>query len=185
MPRFKRRASNYRKLQMPYTRKEYIKRYLDVPEGCRKSCFGATNKQFPILMKLVSNKDGQVSAEALASIRVTIVRDLRSLGEDNYCVRMITYPHHIARSHGLIGVAKAERIAKGMKEAFGFPERRLAQIKKGQRIVEIGINNTEEAIKLAKQSLEKASKKLPPFDWRIVVIRNPESTHDKDSKNHL
>lgn len=169
MPRFKRRASNYRALQLPYTRREYIKRYIDVPEGLKKIVFGNTKKKFPLTVKLVSNKDGQVSAEALNSARMTISRDLKNIGEDKYCLRLTAYPHHVSRSHGLIGVAKAERIAKGMKEAFGFPERRMAQIYVGKSIFEIDIEDNKEFLKILKQSLEKVSKKLPPFGWRIII----------------
>jgi len=167
----KRPSKVYRKLQLPYTRKEYIGRMMDVPEGMKKSTFGNPSKlDFPAKLKLVSQKDGQISARALVSVRVALHRELRVIGEQNYRLNITSYPHHCARSHGLVGVAKAERISSGMgKGSYGFPEMRLAQIKKGHAVLEIAIENDAVAYGIAQKGLRLAMARLPPFNWQIVA----------------
>lgn len=163
----KRKASNYRHLQVPYTRKEYIKKLMDIPEGFKHSCFGNTSKlDFPAKISLVALRDGQVSAKALVSVRVTIHREMRVIGEDKYRLQIVSYPHHQARSHGTVGVAKAERISEGMKHSFGFPEMRLAQIKKGHSLIELGIDDDPIAYGIANKVLNRIMHKLP-LRWEI------------------
>ena len=141
---------------------------MDVPEGFKHSVFGNSSKlDFPAKISLVALKDGQVSAKALVSVRVTIHREMRVIGEENYRLQMISYPHHQSRSHGLVGVAKAERISSGMgKRSFGTPEMRLAQIKKGRPLIEIAINDNAVAYGVAKKVLNRIMCKLP-LRWEI------------------
>jgi large subunit ribosomal protein L10e len=164
----KRLARNYRHIQLPYTRKEYIKRMQDVPEGFKHSVFGNSSKlDFPAKISLVAERDGQVSAKALVSVRVTIHREMRVIGEENYRLKISSYPHHQARSHGLVGVAKAERISSGMgKQSFGAAEMRLAQIKKGRPLIEITMNDDAVAYGIAKKVLDRIMCKLP-LKWQI------------------
>jgi len=164
----KRLARNYRHIQMPYCRKEYIRRMQDVPEGFKHSVFGNSSKlDFPAKVSLVAERDGQVSAKALVSVRVTIHREMKVVGEENYRLQMVSYPFQQSRSHGLIGVAKAERISSGMgKRSFGTPEMRLAQIKKGHKLIEITMNDDAVAYGVAKKVLNRIMCKLP-LKWQI------------------
>jgi len=166
----KRPAKSYRKLQQPWTRKEYIKRIMDVPDGLKTSVFGNTSKlDFPAKIEVLAEKDGQVSARAIVAVRVALHRELRTTGEENYRLNMKAYPHHCARSHGLVGVAKAERISSGMgKGSFGFPEMRLAQIKRGNPFLEITMADDPISYGVARRGLESAFNKLP-LKWRIHI----------------
>jgi ribosomal protein L16/L10AE len=164
----KRPSHSYRQLKMPYTRKEFIKRMQDVPEGLKHSSFGNTAKlDFPAKISLVALLDGQVSARALASIRVGLHRELRVLNEKNYRLQLMAYPFHQSRSHGLVGVAKAERISSGMgKRSFGTPEMRMAQIHKGHALLEIRLENNPVAYGIAMKGLHMVLCKLP-LKWQI------------------
>jgi ribosomal protein L10e len=158
----------YKDVKQPFTRKQYIKRIPNVPEGLKKMTYGNTKKlDFPAKMSLVALLDGQVSDKALDSIRVTINRELKILEESNYRLQINSYPHHICRMHGLIGVAKAERIAKGMKQSFGQSQYRLAQIRKGHEIIVVLLNNDAISFGLCRKALNLATNKLP-LKWRIV-----------------
>jgi len=158
----------YRKLQLAYTRKEYISRMMAVPEGLKKSTFGNPSKTFPARVFLTAKLDGQISAKAIESARVSLHRELRILGEENYRLQMSAYPHHCSRSHGLVGIAKAERIAKGMKQSFGRAEMRLAQIRKGHTLLEIQINDDPVAYGITLRGIKIIFKKLP-FDWDLKM----------------
>jgi len=173
----KRPSKSYRKLQLAYTRTEYIKKLQSVPEGLKKSTFGNSSKlDFPAKVKLVALIDGQVSARALVSIRVAIHRELRVIGEKNYRLQLVAYPFHQSRSHGLVGVAKAERISSGMgKRSFGTPEMRMAQIKKGHSLFEIAVNDDAVALGIIRKALHIALCKLP-LKWQIQLEGFSEST---------
>lgn len=173
----KRPSKSYRHFKRPNTRPEYIDRMMGVPEGMKHSSFGNTSKQFPAVIQMISNEDVQVSAKALVSIRVTIHRELRLLGENNFRMDIKAYPHHLARSHGLVGVAKAERIASGMgKGAYGFPEMRLARVGKGHPLLEIQIKDEPVPYGLAKRCLHRIMCKLPPTGWTLDVKGISEKT---------
>jgi len=108
----------YRDLKgQAYTRKEYVRKgYPNVPEGLQKMTYGKTNRfDFPAKVCLVALCDGQVSDKALESVRVTVNKELRVLGETKYRLQMKAYPFHVNREHGMIGVVKAERFSKGMR----------------------------------------------------------------------
>lgn len=158
----------YRDLKQPYTRREYIGSYPDIPQGLNKLVYGNTKKlDFQCKISLVALKSGQISARALDSIRATIHRELRVLGEDKYRFQIKAYPHHCVRMHGLVGVVKAERLAKGMKQSFGKPIYRMAQIKSGEEILEIRTNDNPIAYGVCKKALSLALKKLP-LKFRIA-----------------
>jgi ribosomal protein L16/L10AE len=153
---------------MPYTRKEFISRMQDVPEGLKHSSFGNTAKfDFPAKISLIALIDGQVSARALASIRVLLHRELRILNEKNYRLQLMAYPFHQSRSHGLVGVAKAERISSGMgKGSFGSPEMRMAQMHRGHALLEIRMEDDPVAHGVAMRGLHMVLCKLP-LKWQI------------------
>jgi ribosomal protein L16/L10AE len=164
----KRPSHSYRVLKMPYTRKEFISRMQDVPEGLKHSSFGNTARlDFPAKISLVALVDGQVSARALAAVRVGLHRELRILNEKNYRLQLVAYPFHQARSHGLVGVAKAERISSGMgKGSFGAPEMRMARLHKGHALLEISMEDDAVSYGVAMRGLRMVSCKLP-LKWQI------------------
>jgi ribosomal protein L16/L10AE len=173
----KRPSKSFREFKMANTRKEYVHRFMGLPEGLKKSVFGNHKEQFPALIRLVPSKDVQVSARAIVSVRVSINRELRILGEDKFRLWMKAYPHHQARSHGLVGVAKAERIASGMGGgSYGFPEMRLAQIEKGHSLLEIAINDDPISFGIALKGLHIVVCKLPPSGWKTIIEGISEST---------
>lgn len=170
MPKSGRPSKSYRDLKQPYTRIEYIGRLPSVPDGLRKMTYGKTDKlDFPAKVWLVAEKEGQISARALDSMRATIHRELRALGEEKYRFQILKYPHHIVRMHGLVGIAKAERLAKGMKEAFGTPQYRMAQVRRGDKLLEIATEDNPIAFGVCKKALSIAMKKIP-LAWKMVTI---------------
>lgn len=159
----------YRELKSSaFTRKEYIKRgYPDVPEGLSKMTYGNSKQQdWKAKVSLIALKDGQVSSKSLESIRVTVNKELKVLGEEKYCLRMKSYPFHVNREHGLIGIAKAERFCKGMRLGFGKSNFRSSRLKKGTELFVIFIDDNAVSFHLAKRACKMAIKKLP-LKWKI------------------
>lgn len=151
----------------PYTRKEYIQSYPPLPEGLRKFSYGNTKGTFPAKVSVVCLKNIQVSAKALESVRITITRELKLLGEEKYLLKIKTIPFHVTRAHGLF-MAKAERYAKGMRQSFGRKMDRFARVKKGKVLLEISIDDDAVAWGICKRVLKRAVQKLPS-KWRITT----------------
>lgn len=150
---------HYKRMNIPYTRKEYINRVPNVPDALKHKVYGNKKADFPAKISLVAIDEGQVGANCLDSIRATAHRNLEILG-DKYRLEIKPYPHHIIRWHGLIGVAKGERIAHGMKLSFGAPFARMAQIKRGATLLEIRIPDNAVAFGISRNTLETVSKKI-------------------------
>lgn len=150
----------------PYTRKEYIGAYPSLPEGLRKFSYGNTKRMdFPAKVSLVNLKDIQIADKAIESVRITINRELKLLGEENYKLQIKAIPFHVTRAHGLF-MAKAERYAKGMRQSFGRKQNRFARIKKGKVLLEISIEDDAVAWALCKMVLKRAIRKLPS-KWQV------------------
>jgi len=172
----KRPSKCYREFKRPNTRYDYIGKSMGLPEGMKKVAFGNTKGVFSAKAQIVAKKDVQVSARAIVSIRVSINRELRLLGE-NFRMDIKSYPHQLARSHGLVGVAKAERISSGMgKGSFGSPEMRLARVKKGHPLMEVVCNDDPIAFGIIKKAFHIAICKLPPIGWQEVYEGFSEAT---------
>lgn len=141
----------------------------EVPEGLRKLTYGNKAKfDFEGMIRLVAQKNVQVSAMALEAVRISINRELKTLGEKNYRLQINSAPHHIVREHGLIGVAKAERFAKGMRLGFGKSMFRMARVKRGKTVIDIMIHDDAVSYHVCKKALTVAMNKLPAT-WKIMV----------------
>jgi large subunit ribosomal protein L10e len=163
----KRPSKSYRHFKRPNTRTEYWGKSMDVPEGMRKVAFGNTKATFPAKAQIFPSVNVQVSARAIVAVRVAIHRELSFLGEDKFRMVIMSYPHQLVRSHGLVGVAKAERISSGMgKCSWGFPEMRLARVRKNHPLFEVTCEDDPVAYGLIRRAFRTAMCKLPPSGWK-------------------
>jgi len=159
----------YRRItQQAYTRKEYISAMPLLPEGLNRFTFGNTKEHFPAKMSLIAERDVQVSAQTLLTCRIHLNKELKRIGEESFKLQIKTIPYHIAREHGLVGIAKAERFAKGMRLGFGKPIGRFARIHSGQTIFEIQIRDDAVACAVAREAYQIVTKKLPS-KWKIII----------------
>ena len=74
-------------------------------------------------------------------------------------MKVKVYPHHILREHALASGAGADRFSSGMAHSFGKPVGVAARVKKNQVLFQVEVD--KQNLPLAKQALERASKKLP------------------------
>jgi len=154
----------YRRLKRPYTRtskfkaKSYI-RMTPNPKVVRFNT-GDASKEFEFTLNLLAKSDLNIRDNALESARQTSNKLLESyLGVNGFHLRVSVYPHHVLREHSLAAGAGADRFSSGMAHPFGKPIGVAARVHKGQTIFEVRVNKPH--IQLAKQALERASKKLP------------------------
>ena len=159
-----RKFSAYRRLERPYTRtsKFKAKSYIRMTPNVKVVRFesGEPNKSFQYTLNLLSKSDLQIRDNALESARQTSNRLLESsLGLTGFHMKVKVYPHQVLREHALAAGAGADRFSSGMAHAFGKPIGVAARVKTGQTLFQIRVD--ESNLGVAKQALERASKKLP------------------------
>ena len=164
----------YRNLERPYTRisKYKEKAYIRMNPNLRIVAFetGTPNKKFEYTLRLISKVDLQIRDNALESAKQTSNRLLeKTIGTSAYHLKIKPYPHHILRENPIAAGAGADRFSTGMQKSFGKPIGVAAQVRKGQTIFKVSVNNAN--LDLAKTALIRASKKLPG-SCTIQVIEN-------------
>jgi len=154
----------YRRLKRPYTRtsKFKSKAYIRMTPNVKVVRFdtGDATKDFKYTLNLMSKADLQIRDNALESARQTSNKLLETyLGLNGFHLKVKVYPYHVLREHALASGAGADRFSSGMAHSFGKPIGLAARIKKGQTIFQVSVD--KQNLELAKQALERASKKLP------------------------
>ena len=169
-----RKFVSYRRLERPYTRtsKYKGKSYIRMTSNITIVGFelGSPKKKFLYTLNLISKDDLQIRDNALESAKQTSNKLLESaLGVSSYFLKLKPYPHHVLRENPLASGAGADRFSTGMQKSFGKPLGNAARIKKGNVIFQLSVDKNN--IKLAKQALMRASKKLP-CSCSIQMVEN-------------
>jgi len=152
------KSHSYRKPKgIPYTRKKYI-RGSPLPK-ITKFTMGNPSSSFEYQASLIAQKEVQVRHNALEAARMAANRLLSTKLGDNYCLRILPYPHHILRENKMIFGAHADRLQDGMRGAFGKPIGSAARVKLNQSIITVDVN--ENGIETAKEALELGKAKMP------------------------
>lgn len=159
------KARNYRKVKgQPYTRKKYIRG--SPPPKITKFTMGDPTGEFEYQVYLVARKEAQIRHNALEAARIASNRVLSGeLGEE-YCLRILPYPHTVLRENKMIFGAHADRLQDGMRKAFGKPIGTAARVKPNQMIIMANVN--ENGLEAAREALRRGGAKLP-MSSRIVI----------------
>ncbi len=166
-----RKASAYRKIERPYTRKSKYRSKSYVRANPHnlivKFEMGDTTKEFPVKARLVCMEPIQLRHNSLEAARKSANKLLETkLGKKGYRFRIKSFPHHVLRENPLASGAGADRMSTGMKMSFGKSIGLAAQVRKGQTILEVSV--PEKDVALAKQACERANHKLA-CPTKIVV----------------
>lgn len=142
----------------PYTRKEYIP---GVPQPkITKFEMGNPKLEADYVVKLVVQEDGQIRHNALEAMRVAAHKYLTThVGEGNYYLKVIRYPHHVLRENKMMAFAGADRLQDGMRLSFGKPIGTAARVYKGYEILEVRVK--KEHLNQAKKALKISASKIP------------------------
>ena len=160
-----RSAKCYRKLERPNTRisiRKPRRGYVKGVPALKIHRFETGNRKpsFTTRMFLVSKNPVQIRHNALEAGRVALSKTLaKTVGEDEYFLKVLVYPHHVLRENPLATGAGADRFQTGMRKSFGRSIGTAARVMKGQRIFEIRIPPGKE--KSGKKALKVASSKMP------------------------
>jgi large subunit ribosomal protein L10e len=149
----------YRQIRgQAYTRREYMG---GVPAP-RIVTFdlGTINGDFPITMNLKFKEPCQVRHTSLEAARIAANRALsKGTTSASYHLKIRPYPHIVLREHKMATGAGADRVSGGMRAAFGKAVGTAARMQSGDVVMTIRV--TQQAFKVAKEALWKASMKLP------------------------
>jgi len=158
-------ARNYRTVKgQPYTRKKFIRGF--PPSKITKFTMGDTKSKFEYEARLIAQKKAQIRHNALEAARIATNRHLADKLAENYCLRILPYPHNILRENKMIFGAHADRLQSGMKRSFGKPIGTAARVKSKQAVIVVSVN--EDGVEAAKEALKRGSAKLP-IPCRITV----------------
>jgi len=154
----------YRKIERPYTRysKYRSKSFVKNKPNSRvvRYDMGDENRLFSHRIRLLSKAHLQIRDLAIESSRLGANRWLeKKVGKGNFKFKIRIVPHHMLRNNPLAAGAGADRMSTGMKHSFGKIIGIAAQVKKGQTIMEIRVD--EEHVANARIALKRASQKIP------------------------
>ena len=153
-----------RKLDRPYTRvskKKPRKSYVVGAPYPRIHVFnmGNPDKDYDKSLFLVVKRSVQLRDNSLEAARIVANKLLeKTIGSENYHMKVLIFPHHVLREHSMATGAGADRFSSGMRQSFGKPSGRAAQVRKGQNVIMLKIFKKD--LDIGKKSLKRASSKL-------------------------
>ncbi len=155
---------------MAYTSKKYAPGAPN-PKVARFTT-GKSRPDYDYLVRLVSEGRVQIRHNALEAARVAANKKFALVGEDNYFLKVVVFPHIILRENKLIATAGADRLQEGMRKAFGKPIGLAARVEIGSVILELGVK--AENLEKAKEAMHAASAKLPTKTHvQVVQLEKP------------
>ena len=170
MPKM-RRSRAYRRIERPYTRISKFKKksFIRMTPHRKITRFNmGFERKRKYSLYLVSKASIQIRQEAIESARMTSLKLLEKNILNRFFFRVMKYPHHILRENPLAAGAGADRVSTGMKQSFGKPIGVALQLKKGERLFNVTVN--EAGLDIARKALQRAGKKLP-CGFTIVITR--------------
>jgi large subunit ribosomal protein L10e len=167
------RARNYRDVKgQPFTRKKFVKGF--PPPKITKFTMGDTKSKFEYEARLIGLKKAQIRHNALEAARIATNRVLGDKLSDEYCFRVLPYPHVILRENKMIFGAHADRLQDGMRRSFGKPIGTAARVKPNQTLMIVDVNT--DGVEVAKEALKRGSAKLPiPCKITVEKVQKEEA----------
>jgi large subunit ribosomal protein L10e len=164
------KGRNYRKIVgMAYTSKKFAPGAPN-PKVARFTT-GKARPDYDFLLQLVSEGRVQIRHNALEAARVAANKKLALVGEDNYHLKVVTYPHSILRENKMIATAGADRLQEGMRKAFGKPIGLAARVEIGSVIYELQVK--AENVEKGKEAMHAAQSKLPmKTHYTVTPLQN-------------
>ncbi len=100
----------------------------------------------------------QLRSNALEAARQVANKYLELEIPQQFSFKVLVYPHNVIREHKMATGAGADRISRGMSQAFGRPTFVAARIKQGQAVFKIMTMKQHRYV--AKEAFRRAASKL-------------------------
>ncbi len=163
---------SYRGLKIPYTRKSKYKatNYVKMAQSPKITQYhsGNSKQKFDRMVMVLSENTLQIRDNAIEAARIVANKYLTdNVGDQNFHLIVIAYPHQVLREHKLATGAGADRFSSGMQKSFGKPIGLAAVVRAGGRLFEIHVGDVN--LVHAKTAAHKIGKKLGIRTRAIVV----------------
>ncbi len=133
---------------------------------------GKSRPDYDHLFKLISDGRVQIRHNALEAARVAASKKVALIGEENFLLKVVAYPHLILRENKMIATAGADRLQEGMRKAFGKPIGLAARVDIGDVVLELSLK--AENFEKGKEAMWAAATKLPmKTHTEIVKLEHP------------
>lgn len=133
---------------------------------------GKSRPDYDYLFKLISEGKVQIRHNALEAARVAASKKVALIGEENFLLKVVSYPHIILRENKMIATAGADRLQEGMRKAFGKPIGLAARVDIGDTVLELSLK--AENFEKGKEAMKAASTKLPmKTKMEVVKVEKP------------
>jgi large subunit ribosomal protein L10e len=164
-------GKNYRQWKgMAYTSKKFAPGAPN-PKVARFTT-GKSRPDYDYLFKLISEGKVQIRHNALEAARVAASKKVVLVGEENFFLKVVTYPHIILRENKMIATAGADRLQEGMRKAFGKPIGLAARVDIGDTVLELSLK--AENFEKGKEAMKAASTKLPmKTHMEVIKLEKP------------
>ncbi|HLD42185.1 MAG TPA: 50S ribosomal protein L16 [archaeon] len=162
----------YRTMKRPYTRQSQRKPkkgYIKGVPGSKLVTFemGKPKDNFTLKVSLVAERSVQIRHNSLEAARVAANKFLAdALGEENFYMKVIVFPHHVLRENAMATGAGADRYQSGMRLAFGRPVGTAARVFENQKI--FSVMSVPGKYSEIKKAFKVATSKLPT-PCKVVV----------------
>ncbi len=143
-----------------YSRRKPKKNYIKALPHTSLLVFkmGKEDPNYDVKLALVPEQEVQLRSNALEAARQVANKYLEANILNSYFFRVLVFPHNVIREHKMAAGAGADRVSRGMSEAFGTPVSVAARIKKGQPIFLLEGSNSNKKHLL--EAFRRASRKL-------------------------
>lgn len=119
---------------------------------------GTVRDTYDLELTLRPEQPIQLRSNALEAARQVANKYLETEIPLQFSFKVLVYPHNVIREHRMAQGAGADRISRGMSQAFGRPISIAARIKEGQPIFKIMTMKANK--KVAQVALRRAASKL-------------------------
>lgn len=130
---------------------------------------GNMKQHFDYTYDLIADQDVQLRDNSLESARQAANKYLEKTILGLFFFKVRVYPHNVIRENKMIAGAGADRLQKGMRQAYGRSTDRAARIKKGQVVFTVNVakenaGHIVEAFRRAKRKMSgKFTVRQKPF----------------------
>jgi large subunit ribosomal protein L10e len=119
---------------------------------------GARKTTYDMEVTLDTMMPIQLRSNALESARQVANKYMETQIPGDFSFKVLVYPHNVIREHKMATGAGADRISRGMSQAFGRPTFIAARMRKGQSVFQIKTMKAHKAVIM--EAMRRASSKL-------------------------
>lgn len=119
---------------------------------------GVNKDTYDLTMTLNTTEPVQLRSNALEAARQVANKYLESQIPQEYSFRILVYPHNVIREHKMATGAGADRISRGMSQAFGRPTFVAARMRSNQPV--LMVRTSKQNKKAVVEAFRRASSKL-------------------------